>query len=63
MDDLPFLEVSPMKGVMPFGKKGKLSPRYVGLYLILKRVGNIAYELEFPSCLSSINQIFHVSML
>ena len=39
-----FLKVSPMKGVMRFGKIGKLSPRYVGPYKILKRIGKVAYE-------------------
>ena len=42
VDDWVFLKVSPMKGVMRFGKKGKLSPRYVGPYNILKRVGKVA---------------------
>ncbi|WMV10310.1 hypothetical protein MTR67_003695 [Solanum verrucosum] len=49
VDDWVFLKVSPMKGVMRFGKKGKLSPRYVGSYKILKRVGKVAYELELPT--------------
>ena len=44
VDDWVFLKVSPMKGVMKFGKKGKLSPRYVGPYKILKRIGKVAYE-------------------
>ena len=58
-----FLKVSPMKGVMRFVKKGKLSPRYVGPYLVLRRVGNVAYELDLPSIMSSIHPVFHVSML
>ena len=45
VDDLVYLNVSPMKGVKRFGKKGKLSPRYVGLYRILSRVGKVAYEV------------------
>ena len=45
VDNWVFLKVSPMKGVMRFGKKGKLSLRFVGLYRILKRVGNMAYKL------------------
>ena len=52
-----------MKGVMRFGKKGKLSPRYVGPYQILKRVGKVAYELELPQEMSAIHNVFHVSML
>ncbi|WMV24393.1 hypothetical protein MTR67_017778, partial [Solanum verrucosum] len=48
VDDWVYLKVSPMKGVMRFGKKGKLSARYIGPYRIVKRVGNVAYELELP---------------
>ncbi|WMV14083.1 hypothetical protein MTR67_007468 [Solanum verrucosum] len=48
---------------MRFGKKGKLSPRYIGPYLISKRIGNIAYELELPSELAAIHRVFHSSML
>lgn len=58
-----FLKVSPIKGVMLFGKKGKLSPQYVGPYKVLRRVGNVAYELEVPASLSFIHSVFHVSML
>ncbi|WMV19313.1 hypothetical protein MTR67_012698 [Solanum verrucosum] len=52
-----------MKGVMRFGKKGKLSPRYIGPYRISKRVGNVAYELELPSELEAVHPVFHISML
>ena len=52
-----------MKGVMRFGKKGKLSPRYIGPYKITKRVGQVAYELELPQELSMVHPVFHVSML
>ncbi|KAK4717839.1 hypothetical protein R3W88_016177 [Solanum pinnatisectum] len=52
-----------MKGVMRFGKKGKLSPRYIGPYRISKRVGNVAYELELPQELAAVHPVFHISML
>ncbi|KAF3643286.1 hypothetical protein FXO38_20699 [Capsicum annuum] len=58
-----FLKVSPMKGVMRFGKRGKLSPRYVGPYQILKKIGKVAYELELPASLGSVHPVFYVSML
>ena len=52
-----------MKGVMRFGRKGKLSPMYVGPYEILHRVGEVAYELAFTTELGSVHPVFHVSML
>ncbi|WMV49885.1 hypothetical protein MTR67_043270 [Solanum verrucosum] len=52
-----------MKGVMRFGKKGKLSPRYIGPYRIAKRIGNVAYELELPQELAAVHPVFHISML
>ncbi|WMV24148.1 hypothetical protein MTR67_017533 [Solanum verrucosum] len=52
-----------MKGVMRFGKKEKLSPRYIGPYKISKRVGKVAYELELPQELAAVHPVFHVSML
>ena len=52
-----------MKLVVIFCKKGNLSPRYVGPYEILQKVGKVAYELKLPSELSSVHPVFHVSML
>ncbi|KAL6145956.1 hypothetical protein ACLB2K_056639 [Fragaria x ananassa] len=61
--DRVFLKLSFWKGVVRFGKRGKLSPRYIGPYEILERVGTVAYRLELPSELSKIHNVFHVSML
>ncbi|WMV51122.1 hypothetical protein MTR67_044507 [Solanum verrucosum] len=52
-----------MKGVMRFGKKGKLSPKYVGPYRILKRIGKVAYELELSADLAAVHPVFHISLL
>ncbi|WMV45303.1 hypothetical protein MTR67_038688 [Solanum verrucosum] len=52
-----------MKGVMSVGKKGKLSRRYVGPYKILKRVGKVAYELEFLAKLAAVHPVFHIPLL
>ena len=53
-----------MKGVMRFGEKGKLSPRYVGSFEIFERVGDKAYRVGgLPPSLSSVHNVFHVSML
>ena len=56
------LKVSPIKGVMRFGKRGKISPRYIGPFEVLKRVGKVAYELALPPGLSGVHPVFHVSM-
>ena len=48
---------------MRFGKKGKLSPRYVGLFEIIERIDKVAYQLALPPALSNLHDVFHVSML
>ena len=63
MGDHIFLKISPMKEVMRFGKRGKLSPRYIGPFEILDRIGALAYRLAVPPELSMIHPIVHVSML
>ena len=63
MGEKVFLKVSPWKGILQFGKQGKLSPRYVGPYEILERIGLLAYRLALPREMSSIHDVFHVSML
>ncbi|XP_055806886.1 uncharacterized protein LOC129875621 [Solanum dulcamara] len=62
-DEKILLTVSPIKGVMKFVKKGKLSPRYIGPFEIFDRVGLVAYRLTLPHSLSKVNPMFHVSML
>ena len=61
--DPVFLKVAPMKGILRFGRKGKLSPRFIGPFKILERVGSIAYKLALPPSLSSVHDVFHVSIL
>ncbi|KAL5559562.1 hypothetical protein UlMin_035773, partial [Ulmus minor] len=61
--DSVFLKVSPFKGVIRFGKRGKLNPRYIGPYEILEGVGKTAYRLALPPNLASVHNVFHVSML
>ncbi|KAA0032380.1 ty3-gypsy retrotransposon protein [Cucumis melo var. makuwa] len=61
--DKVFLKVAPMRGVLRFEKRGKLSPRFVGPFEILERIGPVAYRLALPPSLSTVHDVFHVSML
>ena len=61
--DKVFLKVSPWRKVLGFGKKGKLSPRFIGPYEILERIGPIAYHLALPSELAKLHNVLDVSML
>ena len=57
------MRVSPLKGVKRFGVRGKLSPRFIGPFEILERVGEVAYRLALPPALANVHNVFHVSML
>ena len=63
MGDHVFLKVMPKREMVRFGKRGKLAPRYIGLFEILERVSTIAYRLALSPGLSSIHEVFHISML
>jgi hypothetical protein len=58
-----YLHVSPTRDVKRFGIKGNLAPRYIGLFLILARLGNVAYRLELPPTLTCVHNVFHISQL
>ncbi|WVZ59151.1 hypothetical protein U9M48_009343 [Paspalum notatum var. saurae] len=61
--DLVYLKVSPIRGTRRFQVKGKLAPRYIGPYPIVRRVGKVAYKLQLPESMSDIHDVFHVSQL
>ncbi|GKA48388.1 hypothetical protein Tco_0741346 [Tanacetum coccineum] len=61
--DKVMLKVAPWKGVMRFGKRGKLNPHYIGPFQIIERIGPVAYRLELPQELSRVHNVFHVCNL
>ncbi|GKF74109.1 hypothetical protein Tco_0220441 [Tanacetum coccineum] len=61
--DKVMLKVSPWKGVVRFGKRGKLNPRYAGPFKVIEKVRSVAYKLELPEELSRVHNTFHVSNL
>ena len=61
--DKVFLKISPWSKILRFGKKGKLSPRFIGSYEVLERIGPVAYRLALPPELAKLHNVFHVSML
>ena len=58
-----YLKVSPIRGTRRFQVRGKLAPRYIGPFKIIKKVGTVAYRLELPEEMSDIHNVFHVSQL
>ena len=61
--DHVFLKVMPKRGVVKFGKRGKLSPRFIGPLEILERIGTVAYRLALSPSMTGVHEVFHVSML
>ena len=57
------MKVSPIRGLRRFKVKGKLSSRYIGLFQVLERRGEVAYQLELPARLSDMHNVFHISQL
>ena len=61
--DHVFLKVRPKREVVRFGKRGKLSPSFIGPFEILERIGIVAYRLDLPPNMSGVHEVFHVSIL
>lgn len=55
-----FLQVAPWKNIIRFGMKGKLTPRYIGPFKVIRRVRSVAYQLELPPMISKVHNVFHV---
>ena len=63
VEDQVFLKLSPRKGVVRFGKRGKPNPRYIGPFEIVDGIGPVAYRLDLPEEFSRVHNVFHISML
>ena len=63
VEDRVFLKLSPLKGVVRFGKRGKLNPHYIRPFEIVERIGPVAYRLDFPEEFLRVHNVFHISML
>ena len=63
VSDRIFLKVMPKRGVVKFGKHGRLSPRFIGPFEILERIGTVAYRLALPPSMSGVHEVFYVFML
>ena len=63
VEDQVFLKLSPRKGVVRFGKRGKLNPRYIGPFEIVDGIGPVAYRLDLPEEFSRVHNVSHISML
>ena len=63
MGDKVFLKASPWRKIILFGKKGKLSPRFIGPYEVLERIGPVSYRLALPLELAKLHDVFHVLMI
>jgi hypothetical protein len=63
VEEFVYLRVSPMRSLCHFMVRGKLTPRFIGPFKILEKRGEVAYQLELPSQLSDVHDVFHVSQL
>ena len=63
VDDHVFLKISPTRRVIRFGCSGKLSPRYIGPFDIIERVGEVAYWVALPPTLDGVHDVFHIFQL